>query len=51
MNLVIKDVLENYEGDQFIQVHATNPCLKYVTIDKAIKYFRKIRKNMTVFFL
>ncbi len=45
MNLVIKDVLENYEGDQFIQVHATNPCLKYVTIDKAIKYFRKNKKK------
>lgn len=39
MNLVIKHVLDNVEGDHFLQTHATSPLLKYVTLDSAIKYY------------
>ena len=41
MNLVIKDVLDKVNGDDFIQLHATSPLLKSKTIKEAIKYFRK----------
>jgi CMP-N-acetylneuraminic acid synthetase len=41
MNLVIKDVLDKVNGDDFIQLHATSPLLKSKTIKEAIKYYRK----------
>lgn len=43
MNLVIKDVLDKVNGDDFIQLHATSPLLKSKTIKEAIKYYRKYR--------
>lgn len=41
INLVIKDVLNNYDSKDFIQVHATNPLLKTKTLDNAIKFYKK----------
>lgn len=41
MNLVIKDVLNKLNYNEFIQLHATSPLLKKTTIEKAIKYFKK----------
>ncbi len=41
MNLVIKDVLDKIDGDDFIQIHATSPLLKISTINKAITYYKK----------
>ena len=41
MNLVIKDVLNKVNGDEFIQLHATSPLLKKRTIDRAISYYKK----------
>ena len=41
MNLVIKDVLNKLNYNEFIQVHATSPLLKKTTIEKAINYFKK----------
>ena len=40
MNLVIKDVLNKVNGDEFI-LHATSPLLKKRTIDRAISYYKK----------
>lgn len=40
MNLVIKDVLNKFNGDQFIQLHATSPLLKISTINNAINFYR-----------
>lgn len=50
INYVIKDVLDNYGGEEFIQVHATNPLLKTDTIDKAIKYYKKNKKKYNSLF-
>ena len=41
MNLVIKDVLNKLDGDEFIQLHATSPLLKKKTIEKAIRHYKK----------
>lgn len=50
MNLVIKDVLEKFNFDNFIQVHATSPNLNYRTLDKAINfYFKNYRKYDSIF--
>ena len=50
MNLVIKDVLEKYNFNNFVQVHATSPNLNYLTIDKAINfYLRNYKKYDSVF--
>ena len=43
MNLVIKDVLNKFNQNEFIQVHATSPLLKQKTIDKAIQFYKKNR--------
>lgn len=48
MNLVIKDVLEKINGQNFIQTHATSPLLKEDTIDKAIRYFKYQKKYDSV---
>ena len=39
INNVILDTLNNFEGEIFLQTHATNPLLTYSTIDKAISFF------------
>ena len=38
MNLVIKDVLNKFNQNDFIQVHATSPLLKKKTIERAIQF-------------
>ena len=50
MNLVINDVLNNFEGNDFIQVHATNPCLKSKTIDNAISNYYKSKNKIDSLF-
>ena len=45
MNEVIKDTLNQIQGNIFIQTHATNPLLNFKTLDKAIDYFRKNKKK------
>lgn len=44
MNLVIRDVLEKINEENFIQTHATSPLLKEGTIDKAIKFFKSQKR-------
>ena len=39
INLIIKSCLDKIDRKYFIQVHCTNPFLKYSTIDKNIKAF------------
>ncbi len=41
MNFVIKDVLNKFKEDEFIQLHATSPLLKRSTIEKAIQFYKK----------
>lgn len=41
MNLVIKDVLNKFDHNEFIQVHATSPLLKKTTIEKGIQFYKK----------
>ena len=41
MNLVIKDVLNKFNQNDFIQVHATSPLLKKKTIERAIQFYKK----------
>jgi len=39
INLVIESVLNEMDGNYFLQTHATNPLLKSSTIDKSVKRF------------
>lgn len=39
MNEIIKYDLDNADFDIFVQTHSTNPLLRYVTLDNAIKFF------------
>ena len=41
MNLIIRDVLENYSGDDFFMTHVTNPFLSSETIKLAINAYQK----------
>jgi len=41
INLIIQRVLEEYNGQYFLQTHTTNPLLSDKTISSAINYFQK----------
>ena len=45
MNLVIENVLENIEGEYFLQTHATNPLLQPRTVDKGVESFFECVKS------
>ena len=45
INLVINEVLRNYQCEYFLQTHATNPLLKVNTISTAINVFFEGLKN------
>ena len=46
MNLIIKDDIDNVDGDIFIQTHVTNPLLTKSSIEKAISIFKNaLEKN------
>ena len=50
MNLVIRDVLEKYNFNNFLQAHATSPNLNYLSLDKAINfYFKNYKKYDSIF--
>ena len=40
MNLVIKDILNRFEENQYIQLHATSPLIKKNTIERAIQFYK-----------
>lgn len=50
INDVIKDTLNNFDDEIFIQTHATNPLLNYKSINRAINFFdRNKNKYDSVF--
>jgi len=50
INLVIQQVLEKYEGEYFLQTHATNPLLTAETINFAIDYFKNNKEGFDSLF-
>lgn len=39
MNIILQNLVSNFESDFYVQTHSTNPLLKHETIEKALKYF------------
>lgn len=45
MNKVIKNDVERISSEIYLMTHATNPFIKYESINKAINYFLKIKES------
>jgi CMP-N-acetylneuraminic acid synthetase len=47
-NALIRTMLDRVRGEHFLQTHATNPLLKPETINKAIRVYQAIPKDMSL---
>ena len=50
MNKIIKDDLENSDGDIYIQTHSTNPLLEIKSLDKSINFMINSLKDQNILF-